>query len=487
MKKFSKILCCVLGLGFLLGGCATVGSIKNSSEELIYNGNSAVMVDGYLYYGNAISDISAFSSDSDYKKAAKIGYLARLNTNIDLEAKSKNFSPKNVEKVASEVTGYTDDFMFVLGNYIYYATPNRQKALDSDGNASNYYNYTTLYRSKLNGDGKSKIYTTNGEVTQIEVLKYNGNYYIVMLAGTDLIKIQIGNRVSASVVAEDVTSVAIPKTYQKDKVGSSLDWNGYIFYTTTRTDEDNSDISGTDVQRVLVTGGDSEVVFHEQGTTVTFIGREKDVLFYTMTGHETEIFISDVTGDNSKNAFRNNRQTFFSASSISDITLVSTGTVDYGYVFLNSSGALMFKDIRNNRSGAITLQSDGESISSYKILFVSGRTVYLSTTTSIYKADISSVFNGGSTTIACDTIVTMTAIYDGNLYAYDGTYIYFYAQLEELEEDEKDPDESEEDEEEETDENYYLYRTKVNKNSEADAANPYELLGKTQIESRHTK
>ena len=146
----------------------------------------------------------------------------------------------------------------------------------------------------------------------------------------------------------------------------------------------------------------------------------------------------------------------------------------------------MYKDVRNNRSGAITLQSAGEPISSYKVLFVSGRTIYLSTTTSIYKADISSVFNGGGATIACDTIVTMTAIYDGNLYAYDGTYIYFYAQLEELEEDEKDPEESDE-EEEEVDEHYYLYRTKANKNSEADAANPYELLGKTQIESRHTK
>ena len=486
MKKFTKILCCVMGLGFLLGGCATVGSIKNSSEELIYNGNSAVMVDGYLYYGNAFSDISAFTSDKDYKNAAKIGYLSRLNTNIDIEAKSKNFSPKNVEKVTSEVTAHTNDFMFVLGNYIYYATPNRQKALDSEGNASNYYNYTTLYRSQLNGNGKSKIYTTNGEVSQIEVLKYDGNYYIVMLAGTDLIKIQIGKSVSASVIAEDVTSIAIPKTYQKDKVGSSLDWNGYIFYTTTRTDEDNTDISGTDVQRVLVSGGDAEVVFHEQKTDVTFIGREKDVLFYTMTGHETEIFMSDITGDNSRNAFRNNRKTFFSASSISDITLISTGNVDYGYVFLNSAGALMYKDVRNNKSGAITLQSAGEAISSYKVLFVSGRTVYLSTTTSIYKADISSVFNGGSATIACDTIVTMTAIYDGNLYAYDGTYIYFYAQLEELEEDEKDPEESDE-EEEEVDEHYYLYRTKANKNSEADAANPYELLGKTQIESRHTK
>lgn len=483
MKKFTKILCCVLGLGFLLGGCATVGSIRNSNNELIYNGNSAVMVDGYLYYGNAFSDISAFSSDKDYKNAAKLSYLARLNTNIDLEAKSEDYSPKNVEKVAGEVAGFSNDFMFVLGNYIYYATPNRQKALDSEGNAGNYYNYTTIYRSQLNGNGKTKIYTTNGEITQIEVLKHDENYYIVMLAGTDLIKIKIGNKISTEVVAEDVTSVAIPKTYQKDKVGSTLDWNGYIFYTTTRTDEDNTDISGSDVKRVLVSGGDAEVVFHEQGTTITFIGREKDVLFYTKTGHETEVFISDITNDNSKNALINNEKRFFSSSSISDISLVSTGNVDYGYIFINSSGALMYADVKNNKSGVVSLQSEGTAVSDYNVLFISGRTVYLSTTTSIYKADLSSLFNGGSNTISCETVVTMTAIYDGTLYAFDGTYIYYYAKLEEveLEEDE------EETVEEETDDNYYLYRTKASKNSEADAAKAYELLGKTQIESRQTK
>ncbi len=484
MKKITKMLCCVLGLGFLLGGCATVGSIQNSNNELIYNGNSAVMVDGYLYYGNAFSDISAFSSDKDYKNAAKLGYLARLNTNIDLEAKSEDYSPKNVEKVAGEVAGFSNDFMFVLGNYIYYATPNRQKALDSDGNAGNYYNYTTIYRSKLNGDGKAKLYTTNGEVSQIEVLKYDGNYYIVMLAGTDLIKIKVGNNVSASVVAEDVTSVAIPKTYQQDKAGSTLDWNGYIFYTTTRTDEDNTDISGSDVKRVLVSGGDAEVVFHEQGTTVTFVGREKDVLFYTKTGHETEVFMADLTNDNSKNAFMNNGKLFFASSSISDINLVSTGNVDYGYIFTNSSGKLMFVDVRNNKSGAVTLQSEGTDVSDYNVLFISGRTVYLSTTTAIYKAELSSLFNGGnSTVIACETVVTMTAIYDGNLYAFDGTYVYYYAKLEEVETEE----DSDTAEEAETDDNYYLYRTKASKSSEADAGKAYELLGKTQIESRQSK
>ena len=93
MKKFLKVLCFIFGFGFLLAGCATVGNITNSNSEIIYNGNSAVLVDGYLYYGNAFADISGFSSDRDYKTNARVSYLARLNTNA-LEAKSEDYSPK---------------------------------------------------------------------------------------------------------------------------------------------------------------------------------------------------------------------------------------------------------------------------------------------------------------------------------------------------------------------------------------------------------
>lgn len=483
MKKFTKILCCTLGLGFLLTGCATVGNIKNSNDELIYNGNSAVMVDGYLYYGNAYADYSGFEGDNDYNSSAKLSYLARLNTNVELASKTKDYSPKTVEKVSGEVSAHSNDFMFVLGNYIYYAIPNKQKAIDSEDNASkHFYNYTTILRSNLNGDNKEKVYTTNGEVSKIEVVKYSGKYYIVILAGSDLIKIKIGNNFSASVVASDVTSVAIPETYQKDKVGSSLDWNGYIFYTTNKTVEDNSDISGSEVKRVLVSGGDAEVVDWIQGRTVSFLDREEDIVFYTLSGHETEVYKSDVSSNNNeKNAFINTRENFYSASSISNINKVATENKDYGYVFSDSADGLGYYVNTTKKTGKITFTAGDTELSSYNILLVSGRTAYLSTTTGIYKADLSNVFNGngGSFEVLCETIVEMTAIHSGSLYAYDGKYIYYYAQLEEVESE----DESEDDAEEETDENYYLYRSKIG----ASVSDNYQLLSLTKNSKRHSK
>ena len=114
-------------------------------------------------------------------------------------------------------------------------------------------------------------------------------------------------------------------------------------------------------------------------------------------------------------------------------------------------------------------------------MLISGRTIYVSTTTGIYKATLSGIFsgNGGNVEIECETIVEMTAIYDGTLCAFDKDYIYYYAKLESVEKDEDEKEETTE----ETDDNYYLYRARVGVTS----ADGYELLGLTKIASRHTK
>ena len=77
MKKITKLLCGILGVAFLATGCATVGNIKNSDSELIYNGNAAVMVNGYLYYGNAFTDINgdSFKNLNNYKESAKLSFF----------------------------------------------------------------------------------------------------------------------------------------------------------------------------------------------------------------------------------------------------------------------------------------------------------------------------------------------------------------------------------------------------------------------------
>ena len=473
MKKTTKLLCGLFATGFLaagLAGCATVSNVKNEDNELIYNGTSAVLVnDSYLYFGNSYADYSAFEEDGDYKSSAELSYLARLEAGANIIADGIDYSPEKVEQVAEEVVSHQKSFMFVLGDYIYYLTPNRKKFENSDGKLEQQYSYSTLYRSKLNGNSKKELYTTEAEISTIEVLKYQNKYYIVLLAGNDLIKFKLGDKVRRTVIADDAVAVAIPQTYEKNRVGSTLDWNGNIYYTQSKTNEDNADVSGTSIRKVSIAGGDNVEVGGGMGQTVSLIGREKDIIFYTYNGETYKVD----TNQNSQIVVGSNSN-LFSSSEVSNIYKVYEQEAEQvlGYIYTSNSG-LRYKT-NSGRTGALTLNYDETALSDYNVLLVSGRVLYFSTTNAIYSADLSSAFNGNGGTIDCKAIVKLDddSVYSGSLYAFDGQYIYYYAKLQTLEAEEG----SEEEVEQSTDENYYLYRTRVGNNADSSPKTPYELL-----------
>lgn len=490
MKKMNKVLCGVLGLGFLLTGCGTVSSFKNTKEELIYNGDVATVVGDYVYYANKYAE--SLSDKAGYNEAAKQAYLARIDRNIDAATK-KDYTPADFEKVGSDVVGHSNNYMVTLGDYIYYTIPNKDKVEDSEGNVSFKFNYTTLYRCKLNGDKVKKIYTTTGEVSKIETMKHNGKYYIVMLAGSDLIRVAIGNKVSAQVIAEDVTSVAMPETYEENAYGRTLDWNGNLYYTIAKTDPDNQDITGTHIYKHEISATEGKKI----GTvakTLKFVDREQDILFYTYSETSVEKTYAydsnktiDVGGEQVAPAFTVNSSDQFAVASIEQITQVCakvvSGTTEtarkVGYVYLNSN-TLMYTTVAG-KSGAFAFKHEGTTVENFKLLFVDEREVYISTAEGIYKADMSSAFNGegGPVELACTKIVSMLGLQEEGNYAFDGTYIYYYADLQALSEE----DTTEEETAEELDSGKFLYRTHVGKTGDDN----YQLLSKTTNEKRMTK
>lgn len=472
MKKITKLLCGVLGLGFLLAGCGSNGDIKNSSSEIVYNGTSAVMVDGHLFYGNAFSDITTFTDDNSYKTAAKLSYLARLNTNA-LSSDGKDYSPENTTNLSELVSSYSKATMFALGDYVYYATPNREEISGDDGVAHK-YNYTTFYRVNINGGSAQKLYTTEGEVSQLEVLKHDGKYYVVIFAGSKLVKFEIGENVGGvQTIAEDVKSVAMPKTYQQEKLGSSLDFNGYVYYTTTRTVDGYEGASGTTFNRVLLTSAEGKEM-SSTTKTISLVGREKDVVFFTC---DSETFSIDLSNNTAKNAFTAGTQDLYYSGTLSNISLIATANKNHGYLF-NSNSKLVYKPT-DGGARVVKFNDNSNPISSYNILATDGTAMYLSTKTAIYKADFAKIDLDGN--IECETIIKMTAIYEGSLYAYDGKYIYFYAQLENTQE-----NIDEETKIIDTDANYYLYRVKADVNPDAETQETYQLLSKTETQQRHS-
>ena len=464
MKKISKVLCGILGVAFLATGCATVSNIKNSSSEVVYNGNAAVMVDGYLYYGNSFADYTAFSKDKDYTNSAKLSYLARLNTNINLASKTNDYSPKKVEKVEEEVVGQANGFMFVLGNYVYYTTPKREQETNSEDKLEYKFSHRKIYRSRLNGDKKSEVYTTDDDITQIEVLKSGNKYYLVFLAGSKLVKIQLGDKTKATTISKDVTSVAIPKTYEKNKEQSTLDWNGYVYYTKTKSDEDNN-LSGTYLYKMALSSNTEKEVGGKQGKTISLVGRERDVIFYTI---DSKTYKLD-TNTQGQIVVDSNNYLFYETA-ISSINLVASSQRVCGYLFISDSN-LVYKDVEGN-SAVLTFKRDDTTFSS--VTFVNGRHIYFETSSGIYRADLSelTITNGVGQNVECTMIVEMTSIKE-NMVAFDGRYVYFYAQLQDETEDESITDK---------DANYYLYRAKVTANGQS----AYQLLSYTSTKTRHS-
>ena len=466
MKKITKVLCGILGAGLLLAGCGTVSNIKNTSAEIVYNGTAATMVDGYLYYGNAFeANVSDFSNMTDYKDSAKLSYLARLNTNIELAAKNEKYSPKNVAQVSKEVVGQAQSFMFALGDYIYYTAPKTEQEKNDAGKLEYDFDSAKLFRSKLNGDGKKSLYTTTAKISNIEVLKTGNKYYIVLLEDGNLVKFELGRSVKKTVIAKDVKSVGMPKTYEKSKDQSTLDWNGELIYTKAIKNENTTDITGTDVYKVALAGGEADRIGHVLNKTVTIVGRERDEVFYTKDSITYKFDANDdVLGE-----------TEYYAQEISDVNLIATSESVKGYIFTANSKSI-YKTAAG-KTGVLKFQDNNGANIEAKIVAIDERTVYLSTATGLYKKSLAEVFNGngGEVTLQAETLVSMTSI-SQERYAYDKNYVYFYAQLENEE-----PEEGEEAETiTDTDANYYLYRANVN-------GGEYELLGLTKTAKRHSK
>lgn len=494
MKKFLMAICCILTFGLVLAGCATVSSIPNDYNGIIYNGNAGTIVSGYLYYGNAFADVSSFSDQGDYDTSADSAYLNRLNLNNERDAKGKNFSPLGNEVVNSEeVVAHENQFMFVIGNYLYFTKPD-EHSYYIDNNVEQHYDYTTLCSIALNGDDM-KEYDYQGVVEQIEVQEFNGNYYIIAFANDNLVVTKLNNgNLDSRILATGVTSVAIPETAE---AGANDDWNGMIYYTTTN----ESDNEITRQISVEAKNGDGAQTISSKNGTVSFLYRSNDYIVYTHTQNSTtRVYYNNVKSvTNNDNIISLNNILSYN-SSISNAFLLNYGTSAEMLIYDNSDGTLSFKN-KVGGSGTITLSDGSADIADYEIMFFDGSLAYLMSSTAIYEIDFAPLANirtsYTSQSLTGRTIVSMTAIQTaGTLYSYDGDYIYYYAQLEELTDEEQELIDAEkeeagieisEDEEADaittTDGGYYLYRARINNNGDTSF---YELLGQTSHVERHS-
>ncbi len=453
-KHLTKLLSILFGATILLTGCATVSNIKNDNKDLIYYGGNVVTVGDYTYFSNAYTESTSSDKETfDYRGKSEISYLARIN-NSKIDTKGKDFSPSKVDKVNSKVTGYQNQDMFVLGNYIYYTSMNTHK----DSNLKHDYSLVTFWRSKLNGDSVKELFTTEyfgSDAKFAPVGDAKNGYYWICYTGAyaentahsgEIISVKLGNKVGkAKVIAQKVSSCAFANVNEDGNLDK-------VIYTTV---EEVNTIEKTQIYGVDYSGADKEL-YDANGKTVALVDKIQDTLFYTSDANTSCTFTRDVADISEGEIFDNGQRIFVYNKSIKNINLISKGDADEGYVYVGTESSSIMYCKLNNPFGAKTLVASADSA---ELLFVEDDRVYFSNDTTIGRISVKPL--AGSDAIEAETLVTMSDVKSGE-YGFDGQYVYFFAGLEDVEVEG----------EAETDENYYMYRV-------AKGGGDYQLIGKT--------
>ena len=259
MKKSGKILALLLmgGLCTLtLAGCSSWSGIENSkSDQILYNGGIVSVVDDNLFYANGYTNTDITTMD-EFNAAAQYSYLARLNL---AEAETSAYtSPDAVNKLNSEVVGYSNMYSFVLGDFVYYASPNKHRT------SSNTYvfTYVSIFKTRLNGSDTTELMTTssyNSETAQLRAVSVDGQNFLLVYDGTTLSAINLAND-SVRTISSAATSVALPRE------GESF--NGKLYYTEDKANTYGE--SGNEVFECDLLTGESKAIMKTINNTITF-------------------------------------------------------------------------------------------------------------------------------------------------------------------------------------------------------------------------
>ncbi len=460
MKKFGRIISLFLLAGLFsvaLVGCSNWSGIPNSkSDQIIFNGGIISVVDDNLFYANGYVDGEITTMD-EYNAAAEYSYLARLNTNESTNAYS---SPENVNKLNSEVLGYENAYSFVLGDYVYYASPNKHRTSSNE----HVFTYVSIFKTRLNGADTAELMTTSSfdsATAEFRAVQTQGQSYLLVFDGTALSSINLSND-EVSEISSAATSVALPRE------GENFD--GKVYFTE---DKDNSyGQSGNEVFEYNLLTGEKNAIMQTLNNTITFTGRVGDELFFTRLNETTQVsrtYHLD-TQRLASAAFLSAAESFYSAE-IDNVFRIESNTASgyNGYVFTSSlSGEAQLLYRRDSDSSTVRLAASDEFSS---ILFVNKDFVFFSTESGIsYKSVMTP---SETTTLVSDMTIISTKIGYERFESGNLKNIYFYAQRVYEETDEVTDETT--DAEEETDTNYYLYKLSFT------ALVSPQLLGKTVV------
>lgn len=417
MKKFTSIIFVMLiACCFLISGCsgATLTMPQNYNTTAS-NGGFVVGVGNYLYFANAYKGYSTLTQGSDNDgsavaqhsiKRAEVEANAQNSLVLDEDDKIK------FENVLNKIAGYETSNMFVVGEYLYFTSPNIHKNDSKEEDKYNTYEFelSSLFRIKLDGSNFDEIYTTETSSAKF-YLTGGENKTLLVFDDSKIMRLNCyANATKLQDLATEVQSTVFPYDQQLEVEN--------IYFTANR--EEGSDFTGNVLKVLNLQNGEINDVagYSNNKKTITLISYTGERLFYTLSGSTTSALCSN---DFSKGSSSEKTHKYEITSMTAGATLrVVSNIEDYGvncFVFEYNNNIFMQDLVADNDNVYEKLTNATDA----KIAFVDGTYVYYTTANGIFRV---SVLGEHETQQVSDITSFNTTALD-----FDGRYVYFYASI----------------------------------------------------------
>ncbi|MBE7075187.1 MAG: hypothetical protein E7376_04335 [Clostridiales bacterium] len=415
MKKLSAcIFLFIISFCFILTGCsgANIGMPENYLQ-VTSNGGFVVSVGNTLYFSNAYKSYSNLTeaSDNDGDKVAQHS-LKRVGVNSNDQKTLVENEEGKVEyaNLVNKIAGYETSNIFVVGEYLYFTSPNIHKNDSKEAEDYNTYEFelSSLFKIKLDGSGLKEIYTTETS---------NAKFYLVggeqksILVFDDSKIMQLKcyeNANSLTTLAEKVTSTIFPNNQGEELTN--------VYYTIAREEDDN--FTGNIVKVLNVSTGEISDVsgYSKNGETITLISYDNNRLFYLRKGlpNQDDALYSNDFSNGYASEIRH-KYTIDGFENGSDLLVVSNQEYDVNVFVFEYNNNIFMQDLSSTvDTTAVKLTTETSEIA-----FVSGTYVYYTTEAGIFRVSVLTK----NTQQVSDKVANADAV------DFDGRYVYFYASV----------------------------------------------------------
>lgn len=398
MKKILSVLVLmVLAFAFLLVGCS--GGLDMPAANALVKGNGGFVVQKgeYIYFANAYTGYATLGTGvSNSNKQYNLYRVKASDYTNGVVSYDEDGWAKNVELIASRVVGFENSGFYIVGNYLYFASPNTHKTNLNE----NKFDLVTIYSVKLDGSSLKELYTTadytNGDWS---VLSVGSKAYLLTVEKDKIIRhnVKDGSLSNKTVIASDVVSAKLV-----DEISSDFDKKVYF---TTNLDKERTELglTGNVLKSVDIESGVVTAYSNMAGETIAILQQQHGKLFYTVktANSATKLYVKSASGADAKISDWTDATKVFFLGYENDLS-------NKPIVFVSQSKLVM--QTFDSMQPTVLVDEDVTP------LFTSGDYVYYSTSTGIsrvnYKTNVAQL--------------VLNADFQSGVYDFDGRYIYAF-------------------------------------------------------------